>query len=118
MMNLKWIKCQGDVWCPLSTVDLTSPHFNKMDGVYIIWHGGSAPAAVYVGQGNVRERLKAHRTEPEIQQYAPLGLFVTWASVPQEQRGGVERFLAESPYKPKVVAAWSSDPPIEVNLPW
>ena len=58
-INVNWIKCQGDVWCPLSTVDLSHPHFVKMDGVYVIWHGGPKPTVVYVGKGQIKERLQA-----------------------------------------------------------
>lgn len=116
-VNLKWIKCQGEVWCVLNQVDLDSPHFNNMDGVYVIWHGGPDAAVVYVGQGHVRDRLKEHRTNKEIQAFARLSLFVTWAAVQQGQRDGVERFLAEK-LKPKVELKMPEALPTTVNLPW
>ena len=50
-MNVEWVKCQGDVWCSLATVNLQHSHFDGLEGVYIIWHAGDTPATVRVGQG-------------------------------------------------------------------
>jgi len=116
-MNLNWIKCQGDVWGPLNTVSLSHSHFDSMDGVYIIWHGGSNPKTVRVGQGNIRKRLEAHRTDPDVQAYAHLGLYVTWASVPEDSRNGIEAYLAQK-LKPIVGERFPDTAPISVNLPW
>lgn len=116
-MQLTWIKCQGEVWCQLNSVNLAHQHFSKMDGVYIIWHGGPKPTTVYVGQGGIRDRLTNHRSDPRIQQYNHLGLWVTWASVTQSNRDGVEVYLAQR-LKPIVGERHPDAAPIEVNLPW
>lgn len=116
-MQLTWIKCQGDVWCTLSTVNLAHAHFNTMNGVYIVWHGGEKPATVYVGQGDVRQRLTEHRTNPSIQRYTSLGLYVTWAAVAQRDRDGVEAFLAMK-LRPNEGEQHPNVTPIDVNLPW
>jgi hypothetical protein len=116
-MQLTWIKCQGEVWCSLSTVNLSHAHFEHMNGVYIIWHGGSTPATVYVGQGYIRDRLTAHRSDLRIQAFAPLGLYVTWAPVQEPLFDGVEAFLAQV-LKPKVGDVHPATTPIPVNLPW
>jgi len=116
-MQLSWIKCQGDVWCKLDSVNLGHPHFSNMDGVYIIWHGGTNAATVYVGQGNIRDRLNFHRTNQEVQAYSSLGLFATWAMVPVAQRNGVEVYLARR-LQPLVGEAHPDVGPIEVNVPW
>lgn len=116
-MQIKWMKCQGEVWCPLSTVNLGHPYFENVTGVYIIWHGGTSPATVRVGQGTVRDRLTEHRADPQIQAFANLGLFVTWAVVPGSQLDGVERFL-HARLNPKVGERSPDVEPIEVNLPW
>jgi hypothetical protein len=117
MMQLSWNKCQGDVWCSLATVNLAHVHFNQMEGVYIIWHGGPKAATVYVGQGNVRQRLTEHRNDPQIQAFSSLGLFVTWAAVPAAQRNGVEAYLARK-LAPRVGELHPTAPQIEANLPW
>ena len=116
-MNVKWMKCQGEVWCPLSTVNLSHAHFNDMEGVYVVWHGGSNPATVRIGQGIIKERLATHRVDPDVQAFANFGLFVTWASIPGMYRDGVEVFLATR-LKPKVGDRFPNAQPIEVNLPW
>ncbi len=115
-MKLLWNKCPEDSWCELYTVDLGDPHFDDLEGVYVIWHGGSAPNCVCVGQGAIRERLATHRTDPAIQQYARHELFVTWAQVPTACRSGVERFLAEQ-FAPKVDYHFPDVAPFPVNLP-
>jgi len=117
MQTLTWNKCQGNAWCPFLTVNLQHPHFQNLGGVYIIWHGGQAPATVYVGQGNIAERLGQHRSDPRILQYSSWGLFVTWASVMPTLRDGIEAFLADKLH-PKVGEAHPQAGPITVNLPW
>lgn len=116
-LQLNWTKCQGNVWCKLNSVNLDHEHFNNMHGVYIIWHGGTKPWAVYVGQGNIKDRIAEHRKNPDIQQYANLDLYVTWATVPQEYHGGVKVYLADI-WSPKVGVNYPQVPRIEVNSPW
>ena len=114
-MLLQWIKCTGDEWCSLTRLNLgtVSDH-----GVYVIWHGGNSPHVVYVGQGDVADRLLNHRKDIKITRHAQKGvLYVTWASVPVAQRDGIERYLAdrysplEGEYHPVAVA-------LAVNSPW
>lgn len=116
-MQLNWVKCQGNVWCKLNFVNLDHSHFDNKNGVYVIWHGGKNPAVVYVGQGNIRDRLTTHRGDEKIQQYDSLDLYVTWAMVPPEYRNGVEAFLAAT-WTPKVGSRHPQATAIEVNSPW
>lgn len=116
-LTLNWIKCQGNVWCDFFNVDLSSAHFEGLEGVYIIWHGGLHPHTVRVGQGIIKDRIAQHRQDPSILRYAGLGLFVTWAEVPTIYRDGVERYLGDT-LKPKEGVRLPEATPIEVNLPW
>lgn len=116
-MNLEWIKCQDGSWCSLLAVNLAHEHFNDLEGVYIIWHGGNNPSTVYVGQGIIRDRLAAHRQEQGILTYQSLGLYVTWAQVASQYLNGVERYLHER-LNPKIGSRSPFTPPIAVNLPW
>jgi len=116
-MHLVWIKCTGEQWCPLLTVNLAHSHFDGLEGVYIIWHGQPDPAVVYVGQGNIRDRLTQHRQDSAILAYEKQILYVTWTRVSSEYRDGIERFLAES-WKPKVGHSYPSATLIQVNSPW
>jgi hypothetical protein len=116
MMRVEWVKCQGDEWCPLNTVDLNDPYFDNLEGIYVIWYGSEDGAWVRVGQGNIRERLLAHRYNPEIQRYADRGLRVTWAALAPQYHDGVEAYLTRS-LSPLVGTRSPSATPIEVNRP-
>jgi len=115
MLSLSWIKCTGSAWCPLATVDLSGV---TASGVYVIWHGGNPGKVVRVGQGNIADRLRAHRNDRDIGAWASKGtLYVTWASVPASQQNGVERYLADT-WSPLVGDAFPNAAPIAVNSPW
>ena len=116
-MNVGWNKCQGNVWCKLNEVDLSHNHFDNMRGVYVIWYNLHNPEAVRVGQGFIRDRLQAHRHDQDVQYYAHLGLYVTWARVPENSLNGVEAYLAQN-LNPLVGEQFPNVPLISVNLPW
>ena len=115
-MNLQWITCDNGTWCGLLTVNINHEHFNNMEGVYIIWHGGNNPATLYVGQGIIRDRIAGHRQENAVLAYQQYPLRVTWASVSKVYRDGIERYLAEK-LNPKIGRRYPDAPPIKVNLP-
>ena len=116
-MHLNWIKCDGDQWCNLINLNLTHSHFTNLEGVYIIWHGGQQPATVYVGKGNIADRLADHRQKAEFLQYSHLGLFATWAQVIPSLQPGIESFLAHH-LKPKIGQRYPLVPTIAANFPW
>lgn len=116
-MRLKWMKCQGGDWCTLNDVDLEHEHFHDLYGVYIIWHAGANPAVVYVGQGNVSERLGAHRRDSSIQRFKKHVLYVSWSRVPSVSCDGVEAYLAGK-LNPRVGKSYPAAAPIKVNAPW
>ncbi len=117
MQQLKWIKCKGEVWCPFHTVNLDHEHFNGLEGVFIIWHGGTQAHTVMVGQGNIRERFTALRNDSRIQSFSSLGIFATWASVSPGNRDGVQTHLTTR-LAPLVQDKPSFASPVDVNLPW
>lgn len=120
MTSLKWIKCKDSVedeliWCNLERVNLKTV---TATGVYIIWHEGNPSRVVRIGQGNIADRLSAHRNNDEILLYKKFGaLRVTWAAVVGSQMDGVERYLADH-WVPLVGDAFPDADPIEVNSPW
>ena len=122
-LQLSWVQCQANVnrtWCSLvgpQALYLDSDHFNGLEGVYIIWHGGPNPGTVRIGQGLIRDRLIAHREDRAVLSFALNGLYATWAEVPTPFRAGVERYLAEA-LNPKVGARFPEAPAISINLPW
>ena len=108
-------------WHELNAVDLSANCSNKARGVYLIWRGEeslSQAVVIYVGQGNIRERLSEHRRDPEIQKHGSIStLFVTWAEVSNDNLDGVEEFLAQI-YRPRVGQHYGSVPHITVNWPF
>lgn len=116
-MTINWLKCVGEQWCPLLTLNLPHSHFDGLEGVYIIWHGQPDPAVVCVGQGNIRDQLTQHRNDSAVLAYKDRELFVTWARVDSKSRNGIHRFLCET-WKPKIKCNAILDEPISVNSPW
>lgn len=114
ILELEWMRCSGNDWCSLLDVDLNSPLLQGM-GVYVIWTAWGR--TIYVGQGIISERLEAHRSDPIILQFRDGGLWVTWATVPNDDtRNGVERYLADQ-LRPAVGSAYPQVFPLAVNLP-
>ena len=117
----------GDMWGRWPLVRLPPPQTRQrlavQGWVYVIWSedaGGSRKVAVYVGQGKpVADCLARHRDEVTITRHGRNGrvMRATWAKVRKEERGGVERFLADT-LRPLEGDRWSSDSPVPVNLPW
>ncbi len=116
-LSVSWGKCTGGTWCPLETVNLAHDTF-AAGGVYLIWHGGTKPRVVYVGQAAVlRDRLAAHRSDERVLAYASAGLYVTWTILGAAQRDGVEVYLADR-YAPLVGDRHPDVTPTAVNSPW
>ena len=123
LLMLSWATCGDDGhWCDFLRLKLDSDSLSK-GGVYVIWSedaGGSRKVAVYVGQGKpVADCLARHRDEVTITRHGRNGrvMRATWAKVRKEERGGVERYLADA-LRPLEGDRWSSDSPIPVNHPW
>ena len=115
-MQLNWIKCVGNVWCPLNDLDLGTV---SGEGVYVIWvtRYDRTSRCVYVGQGSIRDRLEFHRTNWEVQQFDVHGtLYVTWAAVSPLYQDGVEKYLADQ-LQPSAGERHPDVLPIAVNLP-
>ena len=115
MQTLQWITCdRNTAWCALEMVDLSRVN---VSGVYIIWHEGKPGRVVRVGQGDIAERLSAHRRDAAVLRYRQNGtLRVTWAAVPAAQLNGVERYLADW-LKPLVGGGFPIAAPIPFQFP-
>jgi len=102
-MKLTWMKYPAGGWSQLNDLNLRAPQFDNLEGVYVIWHGVETGAYVRVGQGKIREKLQFHKMDPEVQAFKALSLFVTWTSVLEKFRDGVEAFLVKE-LRPKLAA--------------
>lgn len=116
-MRLDWGKCKLETWCSFLNLDLDDSYFAGLEGVYVIWYQGTDAATVYVGQGNIAERIKNHRNDARITAYSRRNMVVSWAKVDAHNRDGVERFLIDQ-LNPKVGERKPNAYPIEVNFPW
>lgn len=114
-LTLNWVKCSdGKNWCPLENVDLSGV---TTTGVYLIWYNGEKGRYVRLGQGDIKDRLTAHRADKEIVKYNRNGtLYTTWANVSASQLDGVEAYLADK-CDPLVGDRFPDVAPIPVNLP-
>ena len=112
-MRVHWNRCGGDKWCDLLNLNLNHPHFNDLSGVYVIWRGSDG-RTVYVGSGEIADRLLAHRQATWAKTHD--SLLATWTQLPENQQAGVERFLADR-LNPLEGRAHPNAVPITVNLP-
>ncbi|MBI3565427.1 MAG: Flp pilus assembly complex ATPase component TadA, partial [Elusimicrobia bacterium] len=118
-MKVHWNRvqtAQGDSWAEFFALNLDDPHFDALEGVFVVWQGGSAPAAVTVGLGNLRDAMKASRSDPAMDAYKGKPIFASWAKVEKVARPGVARYLLEA-LKPRLAPAAPPAAPIEVNMP-
>jgi hypothetical protein len=115
MLRLEWAKTPNDGWHAFDSVELDGVF---VYGVYVIWSSGSLDSTpsrtICVGQGNIAERIRSHRTQSRVTELGP-GLLVTWAPVPFQQAEGVEAFLIEQ-LRP-LIKTPSFAEPIPVNVP-
>jgi hypothetical protein len=117
MISVNWMKCGSDGhYCDLEQLDLASVTAKK--GVYVIWHQGNPSRIVRIGQGDIADRLAAHRCDRKVLAFKRYGkLRVTWAAVPAHQIDGVERYLANT-WPPLIGDAFPDVAPLAVNSPF
>ncbi len=115
-LPIYWNRCEGDVWGELYAINLDDPHFDRLQGVYMVWLGGSKPAAICAGSGLIRDQLAERRAQPELMALRGQSLLVTWAKVDPVVCKGVERWLLEN-LRPRVPNRIPDSLPVEVNLP-
>ena len=116
MGQVYWGKCTGGAWCGFNSLNVDE-FFDGKYGVYIIWRNIGNPQAIYVGQGNIGERIIAHRNSEAIQSWGWSSLYVTWAVVPHGEGLRIEAYLWNR-LKPRVGHGQTHPNPITVNLPW
>jgi hypothetical protein len=80
-ISLYWNRCQGDAWGEFYSVDLDDRHFDGLEGVFVVWQGGSPPVPVCVGAGPLREAMKERRVSAQMQSFRDKTLYVSWAKV-------------------------------------
>jgi hypothetical protein len=91
----------------------------KANGVYIVYQAGNPPSTIFVGKGDIAQRLREIKTDQRFESYRRAGtLLVTYASVPAQSQEGVEKHLAKL-LAPKIDERRpESVEEIAVNLPF
>ena len=115
--TLEWMRGTDQKWPDLSRLDLENSVFDNAEGVYIVWHGGTQPEIVAIGQGKIRERLKAELKDQNVRNFEKFKLYVAWAPAEQNERPGIEKYLAGK-LSPQVDRHVPEGEAITVNLPW
>lgn len=123
MKTVQWVKnSQNNDWFDFLRLNLDAPYFSTKRGVYVIWYTAPSVAKVIrVGSGHIGERLKDHRSNPDILKFSIQGqLKVSWVladgiNLLESEIEGVERFLARS-YTPLIGDRFPSDGEVEINL--
>lgn len=107
--RVTWVKnTQNNDWFDFLRLNLDAPYFAGKRGIYVIWYTSPSVAKVVrLGQGDIADRLKEHRSNPEIMKFSSVGqLKVSWIIVDNivisnNDLNGIEQFLAKT-YSPSV----------------
>lgn len=84
-------------------------------GVYIIYHQpNNKPVTLYVGEGNIKERIDYHRSQTDFGDAYPI--YVFWAKTYGFDQYGIERYLFNK-LNPLISQKASDTAPIPVNIP-
>lgn len=114
-MQLDWIKYDtGGALLELQRLNLSAVN---MEGVYVIWRGGTPPRAVRLGQGDVADRLGVHKHDARVRREATSTLYVSFAEVPASVVDAVECYLGLR-LVPIIGDRFPACQPLAVNLPF
>ncbi len=117
-----WVKCEDKKtkavqWCDFWELDLDS--VGNVLGVYIVWGDSVVPYVIYVGKGEIAERIEKHRRKKDFIRCKDDGekMFVTWQEFPDKELRGREKYLANllqpeiGERHPEKVRSIKTDPP-------
>jgi hypothetical protein len=107
-----WAKYKKQGWCKLNTLNLEQV---KASGNYIIWKPQKKNNVIRIGHGNIADGLQTLRNKSLIARNGE-DLLVTWASIQEQYRDGVERYLYEQ-YSPISVDRVANARLVYVNMP-
>lgn len=116
-MKVKWLKCQGNVWCDLYKLDLSNEYVKQIEGIFVIWTGDLPKKVLRIGSGNISRELTSLKRELQFQAFKHHGLFVSWADVSALQRNGAIVYLIEE-LMPTLQKEQPTGIPFKINLPW
>lgn len=119
-MNLYWALQNNNEWYEIDSLILALMFENSLYkhiyGVYIIRRGGTSPATLYVGQGDIVDRINFHKNKLHTSTDQGSVTYVTWARAPNDKCDGIENYLGQT-LKPIYSIRFPQAPPTKVNLP-
>lgn len=113
-LNLQWIGI-GDDRLLLDHQRFNLASIAGWSGVYVIYLAGNPPKTIYVGSGDIPERLACHKDDVRIKRFA--NRRIIFAAVPAPYQLGVEAHLARV-LAPLVGDRHPAVREISVNLPF
>jgi hypothetical protein len=113
--SLKWSHPGSGKWWSFARIsDSDAPR--GLHGVYCVFQRlPGRYRTIWVGQGDIGERLAAHAREPRI--FGRPFLLVTWAETDAAQTDGIQKFLIEA-LRPIEGEQAPDAEPTTVNLPY
>jgi len=96
--NPKWVTTAKGGFHQLMRIDPDELNLRDVGGVYVIWHGGTKPEWLYVGESpSIARAIDQALDMDEITEYESMGrVYVTWSPIQQDFRRGVLLYLAQS----------------------
>jgi len=117
----RWSRSASGLFRRFAKLDPEAEGLEGKGGVFVIWHGGLRPRWVYAGSsGDMAKALHEVAADDDVMAYEVNGgLFVSWAFIKEEFRGGVVKYLNEAmdPLVENSAAAALEDDPIAVIFP-
>jgi hypothetical protein len=115
---LVWQRAASGYHHPVRSMDTGADEVKGVGGVYLIWHLGSPPEWVAIGEADdLGAALEARRRDPAVVAFEGRGdLYATWVQLPADSRGGVVRYLADV-LRPALGGRTGGVRPIRVNIP-
>ena len=114
-MNMKNEALKKLEWIEFDSLDELLKEGIYREGVYVIWiETDVGQIALYVGQGNIKQRIDIHNRNEYIVEYYPS---VSCAEVNYGEMDGIEKYLSEK-LSPLFGERWPNILPTPVNSPF
>ncbi len=93
----KWVITAKGGFHQLMRMDPDELNLRYVGGVYVIWHGGTKPGWLFVGESpSIGRAIDQALDMEDITEYESMGrVYITWSTIQQDFRRGVLLYLAQ-----------------------